>query len=860
MKRSSRSQKGFLESLFRRLLSERYGEAVVGDFREIYEERIISRGRLRARIWLFFHVISSLVVLTRKQFYGSLTMFKSYFQMAFRNLKKQKAFTLINIIGLAVGLSATILILLFLQFEMSFDRFHSDKDRLYRVSIDRIKDGKIEYSDHVYTPPIGKEMMDEFPEVEDFVRLNTRRIAFLNVDGEMYREDGIRHVSSRFFKMFSFKLLKGDPGTALEKPFSIVLSEGTAHRIFGTDNPLGEAIQIRQNLYTITGVVEAPPENSTIQFSSLISFSTLYEIPDTYMGWNGGNQYVTYVKLGEMASAVNLEEKLPDFMWTRINEKSSPNGWLNVAHLHPLKKLHFFHDASSRTALINFYTFSAVALFILLIACINFINLTTARAARRAREVGLRKVIGAHKGNLIRQFLGESIVLTFVAFVVGLGLVFLLNPVYSQLLNKKLDFLRMINPASILFLAGLILAVGVISGIYPAFYLSSYQPIKTLKGIFDSGRGKKRFRNALVIFQFMISVALIICTFLIHNQMRYIKGVDLGYQKENILMVRLSDRQIRSRTDEIHSELRSVPGVVQVTASSAVPHRGFTGNGYRPEGYKEWLMYKALDVDEHFFEMFEIPIVQGRNFSKEFPTDKEAYIINETLARKLEWIDPVGKTIFRHGEWPVVGVVKDFQFATLHDEIEPLIISFNSFNNNFSLVSVKINTSEISRTVDAIEKVFKKFSPLFPFEYSFLDDAFDTLYRTEERFQRIFLYFSCLAICIALLGLFSLSAYSAQQKSKEIGIRKVLGATVPNILSIFSREMVILIALANAVAWPLSFYLNVQWQNIFAYKAPFTPWIYILAFGGSLVAALITISFQSLKAALRDPVNELRSE
>lgn len=857
---SNSKQQRFLQNLLQILLAEKYGEAFVGDIWELYEKKSGS-GKVSAKIWLFSQIMTSIPALLKKNLFGSVEMFKNYFLMAFRNLQRHRAYTLISIFGLAIGLSAAILILNYLQFERSYDRFHADADRIYRVAIRHIKEGNIESESHVFTPPIGEDMKKNFPEVEDFVRMTGQRPGYFNVDNTVHKESGVRYASEDFFQVFSFKLRSGDPQYALKDPFSIVLTEKTAQRIFGEQNPLGEAIKIgSQGLFTVTGIAEDPPDQSSIPFNSLLSFSTLYELPGMHMGWNGGNQYITYIRLQSGTDPKMLEEKFPPFLWTYINETIAAYGWKNEAYLQPLKDIHFFYDYGSRTALANFYTFSAIAVFILLIACINFINLTTARAARRAREVGMRKVIGAHRGNLIRQFLGESVTMTCLSFIVGLGFVILLTPTYNSLLDKDLSFFAGFNLVSLMGLVALIVVVGIAAGVYPAFYLSSFQPVKTLKGMGESGRGKKRFQNILVVFQFAISVALIICTLLIQGQLSFIKQVELGYDRDNMIVVRLNDQELRSKTEEIRTELLTLHGIIQVTASSDVPHRGFTGNGYVPEGYTKSIMIRALDVDDHFLETFGIEMVSGRNFSREFSTDKEGYLINETLARQLNWTDPVGKMIYRNQDRQVIGVVKDFQFATLHNNIAPLLITNNPWGNRFNFVSIKTHSQNLPQTLAEIEKIFKGFSPLNPFEFFFLDDAFNRLYRSEERFQRIFLYFSMLAICIALLGLFSLSAYSAQQKSKEIGIRKVLGASTLSIWSIFSREMIGLILGANILAWPAALYVINRWQENFAYRSPLALYAFVLALLGSLLAALLTISIQSLKAAFKDPVTELRNE
>lgn len=860
MPRDKKTGNRLIEFLVEKLLPEKYREGFVGDLCECYEVRA-SDGRIRAKLWLSVQLLSSFLSLLKKNINGSFAMFKNYFLMAFRNLKKHRASTIVNVFGLAIGLSAVILILLYLQFEISYDRFHKNADSIYRICIRNLREGNFESESPIFTAPIGPDMKREFPEVEDFVRMSTPRTAYLAVDNESVRVDRIQHASPGLFQVFDFKLKSGNPQSALIDPFSILLSETTAERVFGREDPVGKTVRIgHEDLYEVKGIFADPPPNSSIQFNALISFATLYARPIMGMDWNGGNQIVTYVQLQKNVTAGSVEKKFPDFLWQNINETISQYGWKYEAYLQPLKKIHFYYDESSRTALVNFYTFSAIAIFILLVACINFVNLTTAKAARRAREVGIRKVIGAHRGNLIRQFLGESVVMTGLAFAVGIGFAFILTPTYNQLLNKELNPAGLLNTSSIFGLLFLILVVALASGIHPAFYMSSFQPVKTLKGVFDTARGKKRFRNTLVVFQFVISVTLIVCTFLIRNQLRYIKSVELGYSKENMVVLPLADRNLRTKTEEVRTALLALPEISEVAASSEVPYNGFTSNGYIPEGYSHSIMIHALDADEHFLETYGIDLVKGRNFSKEFATDKEAYLINETLARQLGWEDPLGKTIRRNGDRTVIGVVKDFQFATLHNTIAPLLITNTPWGNEFGYLSVKLKNEDIPGTLGAIAKVYERFSPSIPFEYFFLDDAFDRLYRSEERFERIFLYFSLLAVCIALLGLFSLSAYSAQQKSKEIGIRKVLGATAPQILSLFSRETIVLIIAANVLACPIALFVIQRWLGNFAYRGGISLWAFVLAFFGSIAAAILTISYQSLKSAMRKPADELRSE
>ncbi|MFQ5638927.1 MAG: ABC transporter permease [bacterium] len=789
-------------------------------------------------------------------------MLKNYFKIAIRNLLKYKTYTLINITGLSVGIAATILILFYIQFEFSYDKFHENADHIYRVSIVRLMEGKMPEDSPVFTPPIGPAMARDFPEVENFVRFTVNKTAYFSLENKQsIKVSGIRYADSTLFDVLSFQLIVGNPKTALVEPYSIVLTEKTAARIFGSDDPMGRIVKLdNADEYKITGIIKEPPANSHIQFNTLISFVTLYKDPHNYMDWNGGNQYYAYVKLTPDTAPEKVEAKFPDFMWGYINEMLANYGIKYEPYLQPLKDIHLYHDEYSDTGLTNIYIFSAIALLILLIACINFVNLTTARATKRAMEVGVRKVLGANKQNLIRQFLGESMLLTLVAFSVALLLVELFFPSYQALLNKEFKVSGLINMADFWGVLLAVFVVGIIAGSYPALYLSSFQAVKTLKGEVRSGANKERSRNILVVLQFAISITLIICTMLINRQLHFVKDKELGFNKEQIVVIPLISDEIKLKSETLKQELSNLPGILNVTASSEVPYAGFTSNGYIPEGFKNPIMIHVVDVDERFLETFDIDMVSGRNFSKEFSTDKTAYLVNETLARSLDWDDPIGKTITRNGDHKVIGVVKDFHYATMHSEIKPLILTNQPWRNRFDLLSVKINSNNISGTLNAIENTWRQFAQSAPFEYSFLDEAFDNLYKSEQRFQEVFFYFSFLAIVIALLGLFSLASFSTEQRTKEIGVRKVLGASVMGIIGLLSKEFLKLVVIANVVCWPIAWYAMHKWLQNFAYRIDMGWWIFALAGGLALVIALLTVSTQAVRAALANPVESLRYE
>ncbi len=789
-------------------------------------------------------------------------MFKNYFKTAYRNLLKFKTYTVINIFGLAIGIGAVILILLYIQFEFSFDKFHQDLNSIYRVSIVNLKNGKFESDTPVFVDPLGPAMKKDFPEVENYVRFSTPRSAYANKEqGEPIRLRNIRHADSTFFDVFSFRLLQGNPKTALVSPRSIVLTEQVAQSLFGETNPVGKSVALDgQDLYLITGVAENPPVNSTIQFEALISFSSLYSDSRYYMGWNGGNQYFTYIKLAENASPDIVESKFPDLMWRYLNKELSAIGVKYEPYLQPLKDVHLFskHYMNERFILILILT--GIAFLILFVAGVNFVNLTTARATSRMTEIGVRKVLGANRASLIKQFLTESILITFISAVIALFFVYLVFPLYQNLVSENVRFLGFRNYAHFVSLIVVILVVGIGAGSYPAFVLSRFDSSRVLKGSFKTGLGKTKFRNILVTLQFTISVALFICTMLINNQIQYMKNKQLGFNKENMLVISLSSENVQQKADVLKQEIKSLPNVINVSASSDVPYNGFTRNGYFPEGHTSPTTFHVVDVDEHFLETYQINLLKGRNFSMDFGSDQNAYLVNETLAKSLSWEEPIGKRIRRNGQHQIIGVVEDFHFSSLHDKIEPLIITNQPWRNMFSVLSVRIAGENVPDTLARIKKVYKSAVMDAPFEYYFLDQAFDYLYRSEQNFQKILLYFSYLAILIAILGLFSLSSFSIEQRTKEIGVRKVLGATSIGIAGLLSKDFLKFVAIANIIAWPVSWFIMNQWLQNYAYRISVGFGSFILAGIISLIIAQLAVSYQSFRAARANPVKSLRYE
>ncbi len=790
-----------------------------------------------------------------------IDMFRNYLIITFRNLWRNKGYAVINLFGLAVGLAATLLIGAYILFEFSYDQFQTKRDSLYRISVISKKEGKFENDTPVYTPPIGPALKQEFPEVVDFVRLSTPRSIFVQHTDVSLRVAAMCYADSTFFNLFSFKMLIGNPQQALTQPFSIVLSQPTAVNIFGAENPVGQMVRLnQQDYYLVTGVVAAPPVNSSIQFDALVSFATLYQLSGVYLDWNGGNQYITYLQLGRHINPTQVAQKLPDFMWRHWNQQLAPIGWEDAPYLQPFSKIHVWYERFAGSRIWDIVILASIAILVLLMACTNFINLAIARAQQRIREVGIRKTLGAARKEIVKQFLTESLILSFLALILATMIVVLFFPIYQELVGQALTLTVFLNFKYVVLAIGMLVLVGILAGSYPAFYIAGFQPIQSLKDLVTGQPGKRRARNVLIVFQFTISISLLICTTLLYQQLTYLKKKELGFNKEHLLVVPLPFAEVRRQRAVLKQEFLSLPGVQGVTACSEAPLNGFTQNGYLPEGPNAPMILHVVDVDPDFCQVFEIPIVQGRNFSNEFATDKTAYLVNATLTRTLGWTNPLGKTIERNGVHSIIGEVRDFHFATLYHRIEPLILTWQPWEDQFSNLIIKIQSDRLSQTLQALAASWKKIVPVAPFDAYFLSAAFDQLYRAEQRFTGLFLAFAGLALSIALLGLYSLTAYATEQRTKEIGIRKVLGASVADITQLFSSEFLALVGLANLLAFPLAWYTMRQLLQFFAYRIQISPWVFIAIGLLTTLMALVIMSIKIIRAAWLNPIVSLRYE
>jgi ABC-type antimicrobial peptide transport system permease subunit len=785
-------------------------------------------------------------------------MFKNYLKIALRNIRRHKGYSFINIAGLAIGMACCILILLWVQDELSYDRFHENAGDIYRVLQD------IKFTDHDTTwtitqGPLGPSLKADFPEIINATRITGRRLR-LTYNDKSY-DELLRMADGAIFEMFSFSLVKGDPATALSDPHAIVITEEMAEKYFGNEDPLGKTIKAdNQWDFQVTGILKKVPHNSHLQIDFLIPFIFGRELNYTVDRW-GNSQFRTYVQLQKGASVQEVIQKISGYLFEKptIEKEARLN-------LQPLARIHLYSNYEYDTAhgdITYVIIFSIIAFFILLIACINFMNLATARSGNRAKEVGMRKVAGAHKTDIIRQFYGESILLAFIALFVALIIVGLLLPTFNNLAAKELSMDISENLLALLGLLGITLLTGIISGSYPALFLSSFQPVKILKGSLRSGLKGSVFRKILVVFQFALTILLIICTIVIYNQINYMRNMKLGYDKEHMIYMGMRG-DMRAKFDSVKNELLQNPNILGVTASSNVPTYGYTFSNslWRWEGQDpdEETLMRAVFVDLDYFKTFGIEIVEGRSYSKEFSTDAtEAIMVNEEAVKAMGMESPIGKRLsLGDTNMKIIGVVKNYHFRSLRQEIDPLILIYNP--GPCGVLFARLKSENIPKTMGYMENIWKKFAPGHPFNYRFLDEALDGLYRSEQQIGTILRYFSILAIFISCLGLLGLASFMAEQRTKEIGIRKVLGASVSNIVLLLSREFTKWVLLANIIAWPVAYFAMHKWLQSYAYSTNIALWSFILSGVLALVIASVAVSYQSIKAAVANPADSLRYE
>jgi len=791
-------------------------------------------------------------------------MLKNYFKIALRNLWRHKAFSILNIIGLAVGMSAAFLIYQYVRFESSYDKFHTKSDHIYRLVADlESTSATLHWSST--SMPMALNLKADYPEVADYVRLNSTNMLIRRGDVK-FQEQGTVYADSSLFSIFDFPLLQGDPASALKTPFSVVLSQTTAKKYFGDANPIGQTLLFADSGFhaTVTGVMKDLPENSSIKANLFVSMSTRKRFRDS-LDYRWGNFSIqSYLLLRPGTDPASLQAKLKPFMERHVGEKLKAQQQNYILFLERLKDVYW----STRGGFVsgsrsNVYIFSVVGLFLLLIACINFVNLTTARAAERAKEVGIRKVIGALKRQLTGQFLGESLILCLISFVISLGLCALALSLFNQLAGKTISTGVFSQPAYIGTLLLTALVIGLLAGIYPALVLSSFKPIASLKGSFRTSKKGLFLRKSLVIAQFTISISMIIGTVVVYSELNYMRSRDLGFSKDQMLVL---DTYNDPHKVAFRQEISSLPNVQSTAFSGAVPGAGTYGAYTKVENSRGEMQVANLDltyVDFGFMEQYKMKLVAGRTFSKDIATDTmQAMILNEKAVKLFGYPNAQAAIGRRFDQWGkkglIIGVIKDYNFNGLQQEITPLSICLDFNDCNF--LSVKVGINNLPATIATIKKKWDQLGPVRPLEYFFLDESFDKQYRSEERFGRLFINFAVLTIFISCLGLLGLSSYSTLQRTKEVGVRRVMGASVGGIVRLLSVDFLKLVLIAFLIAAPIAWYVMGKWLQDFAYRITISWWIFLASGMAAMFIAFATISYQAIRAAISSPVKSLRSE
>jgi len=836
------------------------------DYKIEYKAISNKYGRFLGFFWLLGNTIIAAyyyIILTAK---WRLSMLKNYIKIAWRNMRRHKGYSLINIAGLVLGLSCFILVSLYVQYELSYDKYHEDYDRIFRIINHQPEKNYMNSDYFAWTQgPLAPTLMDRYPEVESAARMNMSHNQLIIYGKDSFLVDDFYFADPEIFNIFSLKLLYGDPETALDNPDSIVISEATAKRIFGNKNPIREILKYENSKdLIVTGVLRNMPQNSHFRMEIVLPFKNFMEIQEMDADrWSPGWYCYTYCLLKEEAEPDVLEDKLLSLS-AEVFKKNNIESRLV---LQPIEKIHLHSningEISANGNIKYVYLFSSIAFLILIIACINYMNLGTVRSLQRGREAGIRKVVGAQKSQLIRQFLGESTLLTVISFILSVGVVGIVLPLFNAFFERDITMILLGDLKFLPILLALILFTGIISGVYPAFIISSSKPIVSLRGSLIQGSKGLAARSILVVFQFAISIVLIISTQVVKNQLVFIQNKNVGYTKDQIVVLRLRDREIMRNIDTIKTELLKNNQVLAVSGSNYLPNNITSFNRFpwpdSPDG--SLLTIYTAYVDYDFIDLYGLKLSQGRNFSKEFISDpQEAVLINETAAKALGFEKLEGQRL-KHNDSrnpEIVGVLKDFNFHSLHNEVSPLCLYLNPRYTPH--LSVKIKGNNIPDSLRFIQGRIEAISADYPFEYRFFDDIFDQAYRNEQRLGSLFMVCAGIAVFIACLGLLGLASFTAEQRTKEIGIRKVLGASVSNIIQLLSSAFLRWVLLANILSWPIAYYVMNRWLENFAYRIDLNVWIFIISGLAALGISLLTISYQSIKAATANPVDSLRYE
>ena len=856
MKKSPPSIPRFLLCLIRDKTNH---ESLIGDYEEAFHYFGTTHGYAKARIWYWRQVFKALPFFISNSIRWSTAMFNNYLKIAVRNLLRNKFYSFINIFGLAFGMAITILTALYVQYELSFDTYHRNADRIYRVAFANPQEHKFAVTHAPLAPVLNKE----FPEIEYAARISKHYNATVIYNKKRFVEENFYYAEPQLFEIFTFELIKGNRETVFKYLNSVLISERIAEKYFGNEDPVGKAITLSSSSnFMVTGVYENIPENSHFTMDFIVPFDFIKGNLDS--DWENWRSTYTYILLRNGTDPKELEKKLPlvidkhKYAGDQIGEIAK-----DTYFLQPVTKIHLFShlngELNPNSDIKYIFALTSFALLLLIIVCINYINLVTAGSAQRSREVGVRKVVGARRSQLAKQFFGESVLMTLFAAIFSIVIVVSVLPSFNVLVGRDLG----LNAPFLFFLVCLIFFVGIFSGIYPALFISSFKPISIIGKKFRSGSKGQLLRNILFTFQFAIFTIFIICNFIIKDQIHYLFNTDVGFGKEQIITIRIRDRSVWNRVETIKTGLKENPDILMVSASSQLPNyfKWYSDLRYPGDENENHIKTNSGQIDYDFVDLYGIKIIEGRNFSREFPSDAQgAFLVNETLAKALGWRNPVGRELIHFGGivGEIVGVMKDFNYQPLHNPIGPLYFFLRY--TEIQYISVKINTAHIPETLSFIENKMAEFSPGYPFEYSFFDDVFRTTYNTEQKMGNIIAILMGIVLIVTCLGLLGLAVFITEQKTKEIGIKKVLGASISQIIVLLSKDFIKWIVIANAIAWPAAYFAMNKWLQSFAYRIHIAPLIFIISALITLFIASLTVSFRVVKIACANPVESLRYE
>lgn len=883
MKQQEHQPPKWADRLLEWFCKEEHLEILQGDLYELFQYRLEKYGQRKANLHYIKDVVDLMRPFAIKKLSNHLTnstvMYRNYFKIGFRNLLKNKGFSLINISGLAIGLGCFILIALYVVDELSYDRFHKNASSIYRVTVQELGTDREIVERYSFTSPMhGVILKQDFPEVEEAVRFYPWNFPVISYKDKKFQENDFVFAEQSMFDVFTFEFLEGNPQAALKEPNTVVITKTIAQKLFGNEPALGKSMEYQgydgtELLLEVTGVVRDFPEQSHFAPTYVGSFASLEQTfpPEDLNDYFGNYNFPTYIKVGADANAQDLQAKMPALLDNYIDNIQGQKASAKInLYLQPLTDIHLGIGVpggiGSTGSIAYIYLFSAIGLLILIIACFNYINLTTAKYANRLKEIGVRKVLGAVKGHISTQFLCESLLVAVIALGLGYGLARFCLPYVNEFTNKQLSLSPEQNWLVLPFLLLLAIIVGLFAGTYPAVFMARYRPIKALQNIKSRQSFHAYFRSGLVVFQFAVTIALLFGVGVIDQQIRFINGKDLGYDREQIISFYSTD-SIANHMETFKSQLRQNPEVLEVTASSRIPTETL-GDVYAAAIFKEGqieplnLRIPFVRIDEDYFPTYGVDLAAGRNFSQEFRADNAGFILNQSAVETIGW-ESSKKAIgqqFKYGNitGQVIGVVNDFNFESIHQAIEPLVfVNDTRFRRR---ISAKIAANNVPATIRHIESVYETFETERDFAYTFLDDAYAAMYESEQRLSQISKVFSILAILIACLGLIGLISFTAEQKAKEISIRKVLGAPVSSILLLLNKQYLHLIAIAFLIAIPTTWYFLQDWLNEFAYRINISIRQMVVAGLLALFLALLTVSYQSLKAAFANPVENLRDE